>query len=570
MILTKKNVNAVEQFYNTAQSILGSSDFHMQVIVRALEGRSQALTSFAAFTGSLWPFVSIPDFELQGGNFLLETDTEMIAWAPLVIGGDTLIAWEAYSGYMLESSGWFPTIASEEPLKSEVDLLEEQNMQQTETKSTNGLYIPLWQISPWFYNQWITHNLTEQFEEPIERLLQTKQSVWSRFLEMTERPDSSEYITNQSTVSPSGSESESDTASISSLLFQPVFRSLATHDVTYGTIKNFTAAQEEVVGIYISAIQWDKFLMSQIPEGTPDVVILIKNTWGETLTYQISSSEENGATATFISTGDEHSQHRTEISQSAFLTTTPEPEDILATESTSSVDQLDREGELRSARGTEPGGFKVTVFPTESFEEVYNSLEPLILTIILAAIVFCAIITFFWYSRTVHNRQQKLAETANRTALVVKSLFPSNVRDRIMQEAEESDLKIKAKKKQAKYKEGDGSTSGVDRERGGGGSILGNISVGSVGSRYARRLSMTGNSRRGSASRASTKGSADQSQRNNSMSSDNPYGSKPIADHFSETTVLFADIVGFTAWSSIREPVAVFSLLETIYHAFDK
>ena len=35
-------------------------------------------------------------------------------------------------------------------------------------------------------------------------------------------------------------------------------------------------------------------------------------------------------------------------------------------------------------------------------------------------------------------------------------------------------------------------------------------------------------------------------------------------------TVLFADIAGFTAWSSAREPNQVFALLENIYGAFDK
>ena len=33
--------------------------------------------------------------------------------------------------------------------------------------------------------------------------------------------------------------------------------------------------------------------------------------------------------------------------------------------------------------------------------------------------------------------------------------------------------------------------------------------------------------------------------------------SNPIADLFPECTVLFADIVGFTAWSSMREPAQV-------------
>ena len=46
-------------------------------------------------------------------------------------------------------------------------------------------------------------------------------------------------------------------------------------------------------------------------------------------------------------------------------------------------------------------------------------------------------------------------------------------------------------------------------------------------------------------------------------------GTKPIADLFPETTIMFADISGFTAWSSTREPSQVFTLLEAIYADFD-
>jgi class 3 adenylate cyclase len=45
----------------------------------------------------------------------------------------------------------------------------------------------------------------------------------------------------------------------------------------------------------------------------------------------------------------------------------------------------------------------------------------------------------------------------------------------------------------------------------------------------------------------------------------NAYHFHPIQ----ECTVLFADIAGFTAWSSTREPSQVFMLLETVYHEFD-
>jgi class 3 adenylate cyclase len=52
-------------------------------------------------------------------------------------------------------------------------------------------------------------------------------------------------------------------------------------------------------------------------------------------------------------------------------------------------------------------------------------------------------------------------------------------------------------------------------------------------------------------------------------SKDEDAGLQPIADLFPHCTVLFADISGFTAWSSTREPAQVFILLQTLYQAFD-
>jgi len=44
---------------------------------------------------------------------------------------------------------------------------------------------------------------------------------------------------------------------------------------------------------------------------------------------------------------------------------------------------------------------------------------------------------------------------------------------------------------------------------------------------------------------------------------------RSIAEFYPEATVVFADIAGFTAWSSIREPQNVFALLEAIFQGFD-
>ena len=55
----------------------------------------------------------------------------------------------------------------------------------------------------------------------------------------------------------------------------------------------------------------------------------------------------------------------------------------------------------------------------------------------------------------------------------------------------------------------------------------------------------------------------------NGVSNIGMQGDQPIADLFPHCTVMFADISGFTAWSSTREPAQVFILLQTVYQCFD-
>jgi len=43
-----------------------------------------------------------------------------------------------------------------------------------------------------------------------------------------------------------------------------------------------------------------------------------------------------------------------------------------------------------------------------------------------------------------------------------------------------------------------------------------------------------------------------------------------LAELYMDATVFFADIAGFTAWSSVREPSKVFKLLESVFRAFDE
>ena len=56
---------------------------------------------------------------------------------------------------------------------------------------------------------------------------------------------------------------------------------------------------------------------------------------------------------------------------------------------------------------------------------------------------------------------------------------------------------------------------------------------------------------------------------NNGLREASSNNSKPIANLFEETSVFFADLAGFTQWSSSKGPTEVFELLEKVYAEFD-
>jgi class 3 adenylate cyclase len=117
-----------------------------------------------------------------------------------------------------------------------------------------------------------------------------------------------------------------------------------------------------------------------------------------------------------------------------------------------------------------------------------------------------AVLMFLVYDRLVERRQAILLKSANHSSAIVSSLFPKTVTERLLDTGSE-------------YRSGDMT----------------------VKTRLRSFLS--------------------DSEDNEVL--------QPIADLFLEATVMFADIAGFTAWSSSREPTQVFTLLQTLYQAFD-
>ncbi len=150
----------------------------------------------------------------------------------------------------------------------------------------------------------------------------------------------------------------------------------------------------------------------------------------------------------------------------------------------------------------------LSIYKSDEFE-VAGSANSMILICALATTVAFGVmaITFFMYDRFVRQRNAKLVYVAARSNAILLSMFPAEVRDRMFQERDEKHVNLKPK-------------------------IC-----------------------------------TEQREKEDNTARDND---RPNADLFLETTILFADIVGFTAWSSVREPTQVFIFLETIFQAFDE
>jgi class 3 adenylate cyclase/hemoglobin-like flavoprotein len=243
-----------------------------------------------------------------------------------------------------------------------------------------------------------------------------------------------------------------------------------------------------VAGVAFSILSWHSIFLNVLSPGSGKVLVVVEDTCDDdaVLTYALE-----GTTDTFLGYEDLHEQAFGDTEEAIHL--------VSLSQAASTCEYI------------------VRVYATKDLQDMYLSPAPYIYAAVVCVAMIIFIVVFIIYDRFVQHRQERVLAKAARSNAIVASLFPSNVRDRILKDAEEQVIKKETTKK-----------------------------LGTTGkSQLKSYLDGTGQ-----------KGEDD--------------GSKPIADLFPHCTVMFGDIAGFTAWSSIREPCQVFQLLETLYNAFDE
>lgn len=150
------------------------------------------------------------------------------------------------------------------------------------------------------------------------------------------------------------------------------------------------------------------------------------------------------------------------------------------------------------------------VYPTDSLAAKFDDDTPIVFAVLVGVTFGLMLAAFFSYGFFVDRRNRKVTITAAKSSAIVSSLFPPSVRDRLYKEQQLETEQMQTRDALSAFRRDTAPTEN------------GSINSG-----------------------------------------------KPIADLFPESTIIFADLAGFTAWSSGREPTDVFMLLETIYNAFD-
>eukprot|EP00523_Entomoneis_sp_CCMP467_P019712 CAMPEP_0168820572 /NCGR_PEP_ID=MMETSP0726-20121227/8918_1 /TAXON_ID=265536 /ORGANISM="Amphiprora sp., Strain CCMP467" /LENGTH=1298 /DNA_ID=CAMNT_0008873087 /DNA_START=52 /DNA_END=3948 /DNA_ORIENTATION=- len=294
--------------------------------------------------------------------------------------------------------------------------------------------------------------------------------------------------------------------------------------VYYPIFGNDGVQSTSVTGSVAFEFSWEALLNNVLEEGTRDIVAVIENSCGGEHSFNV-----RGKTASFMGVGDLHD------------------DDVDGYESVSSSYTAFNElfAEHRRLTAIDPCSYRVNLYATVSYKDYYVGSDPEVYRGIVLAVFIFVVAIFILYDCLVERRQSRVVTAAQRSDAIVRSLFPSNVRNRLYEQAKAKELAEREREKEA-WKNSKNMSS--------------NSSLGEGALIETPKIRLKSFISSGSAL------PEDQMPNNHQVS----VAMEPIADLFPHTTIMFADIAGFTAWSSEREPSQVFTLLETIYRDMDK
>jgi len=312
-----------------------------------------------------------------------------------------------------------------------------------------------------------------------------------------------------------------------------------------------------IVGYLIAIVRWDTFFESILPESVNGIIVVVESDCGENFTYTLNGEKETEKKYIGGNNNNNKDDYNTNVEQ----------EDKGKKIWGKLGKHYNKKYEYLAQRSKffwkeHPVGrskhchFDLIIYPSDEFVSQYSSNSNIIYSTIVAIVfVFMATIFFIFDTYVVDKQQSVTASKAVYAKAVVTSLFPKKIGQQLIDEEERKRVSLPKKSLLLK-------TSNE---------IMNRRTIFSSRPTSSRFLPFTTGDN--NSNNNSNTGNDDHDTNDNDMVKSGRVSgknNKPLADLFLHTTIIFADIVGFTAWSSTREPSQVFLLLETIYNTFDE
>ena len=394
----------------------------------SLTSSSEAVTSMTMTAGSIWPFVTIPHFEIRGQRARSETFSETFGFTVLV-DLENKAEWEAYSvqnqGWVFEGRGIDVESAENRQFLPNTPVIPRQITYMVDNSTdlkpygseidaaTLGSETPFlvnWQMSPapaLTYTVNLNLRTTPMFGHLVEKMLETQGPVVSDFTNLTKLYE---------TIHPPAEHQNLHEEFLGTREGRHFPAKIRPHSIMMSPIfDSFDNATRNLVGAHYAVLPWDWQFSDLLPEQTELVHLVLDNNCGYTFTYKI-----RGATAILMGINEE--VHETQFRNKMV-----------------SLNLISQPIVTSGAAGNATGGtceYTVRIYPTREMKKRYESSRPEHFSIIIAAIFLFVGVVFLIFVRFVQDRQEMVMATAIRTSAIVSSLFPANVRERIMKDAE--------------------------------------------------------------------------------------------------------------------------------------
>lgn len=306
----------------------------------------------------------------------------------------------------------------------------------------------------------------------------------------------------------------------SSILFYPVFDQLEGYTNDWF---------KKVVGSISIVFSWDEILKQVLPSYIEGVVVVLETSVTDEMPKQQWTYDVSGEVVSLLGEGDLHDTSFDKFEVQVRTSTLQEgynDDEVLGIEENLIT-------------------YNMRIYPSIRFKKRYMSSKPFKMTLVVVCIFVLTSAIFLCYDYLLNHRQNAIMSFAAKAGRIVDNLFPTNVRDRLLRDVENlHSLNVE---------------DNVDEEHG----ILRHDDHPDKRQIIQKLLSVMVGKKNNSCG----DGGRTLSEVSEATLSHN---TTPIADLFQDTSIMFADIVGFTKWSSEHNPQDVFHLLEELFFEFDK